>query len=121
MIRRPPRFTRTATLFPYTPLFRSQALAERGERGLDACLLPVESGMASWPEVEVDAAQAARLSHGQGVAGGFHPPGAVAIFDPGGRALGLGEVRSEEHTSELQSLMRISYAVFYLKKKRKKR
>src|SRR3546814_12714440 len=38
-----------------------QALAERGERGLDACLLPVESGMASWPAVEVDAAQAARL------------------------------------------------------------
>src|SRR3546814_12334654 len=95
MIRRPPRFTRTATLFPYTPLFRSRALAERGERGLDACLLPVESGMASWPEVEVDAAQAARLSHGQGVAGGFHPPGAVAIFDPGGRALGLGEVDGE--------------------------
>src|SRR3546814_19521185 len=59
-----------------------QALAERGERGLDACLLPVESGMASWPEVEVDAAQAARLSQGQGVAGGFHTPGAVAIFDP---------------------------------------
>src|SRR3546814_9079212 len=67
-----------------------QALAERGERGLDACLLPVESGMASWPEVEVDAAQAARLSHGQGVAGGFHPPGAVAIFDPGGRGVGDG-------------------------------
>jgi tRNA pseudouridine55 synthase len=69
-----------------------QALAGRGERGLDACLLPVESGMASWPEVEVDAAQAARLSYGQQVSGGFRPPGPVAIFDPRGRALGLGEV-----------------------------
>jgi tRNA pseudouridine55 synthase len=72
-----------------------QALAERGERSLDACLLPVESGMASWPEVEVDAAQAARLSYGQGVSGGFRPSGAVAIFDPRGRALGLGEVDGE--------------------------
>jgi len=72
-----------------------QALAGRGERGLDACLLPVESGMASWPEVEVDAAQAGRLSHGQGVSGGFRPAGAVAIFDPRGRALGLGEVDGE--------------------------
>src|SRR3546814_6011050 len=66
-----------------------QALAERGERGLDACLLPVESGMASWPEVAVDAAQAARLSHG----------------------------RSEEHTSELPALMRSSYAGLCLNKK----
>jgi len=69
-----------------------EALARRGERGLDACVLPVESGMASWPEVEVDAAQAARLAHGQGLSGPFAPPGAVAIFGPGGRALGLGEV-----------------------------
>ncbi|HVI59160.1 MAG TPA: tRNA pseudouridine(55) synthase TruB [Luteimonas sp.] len=72
-----------------------QALAGRGEAGLDACLLPVESGMASWPPVDVDPAQAARLAHGQGVAGHFHPPGAVAIFDPAGRALGLGEVDGE--------------------------
>jgi len=72
-----------------------QALAGRGERGLDACVLPVESGMASWPEVEVDAAGAARLGHGQGVAGGFAPTGQVAIFGPGGRALGLGAVDDE--------------------------
>lgn len=72
-----------------------EALAERGGAGLDACLLPVESGMASWPPVEVDGAQAARLGHGQGVAGRFHPPGAVAIFDPHGRALGLGEVAAD--------------------------
>lgn len=69
-----------------------EALASRGERGLDACVLPVESGMASWPEVEVDPAQAARLAYGQGVAGRFAPPGSVAIFGSDGRALGLGEV-----------------------------
>ncbi len=69
-----------------------QALAMRGERSLDACLLPVETGMASWPPVEVGAAQAARLAHGQGVPGAFAPQGAVAIFDAEGRALGLGEV-----------------------------
>lgn len=69
-----------------------QALAERGEHSLDACLLPVETGMASWPAVDVSQAQAARLGHGQGVPGEFRPAGAVAIFAAGGRALGLGEV-----------------------------
>ena len=68
-----------------------QALAERGERGLDACLLPVEAGMASWPEVRVVAAQARRLGQGQGVPG-FRPAPSVAIMDEGGRALGLGMV-----------------------------
>lgn len=69
-----------------------QALGERGERGLDACLLPVEAGMASWPAVEVDPAQALRLGRGQRVRGGFGPPREVAIFDGAGRALGLGLV-----------------------------
>jgi tRNA pseudouridine55 synthase len=68
-----------------------QALAERGERGLDACLLPVEAGMASWPEVRVVAAQARRLGQGQGVPG-FRPAPSVAIVDEAGRALGLGSV-----------------------------
>jgi tRNA pseudouridine55 synthase len=72
-----------------------EALAARGEHGLDACLLPVEAGMASWPRVEVDPAQAARLGHGQGVFGRFQPAGPVAIFDAAGRALGLGEVDGE--------------------------
>src|SRR3546814_10763921 len=74
MIRRPPRSTRTDTLFPYTTLFRSFATPEEAEAS----------------------------------------PLADALF-------GLGDVtgvRSEEHTSELQSLMRISYAVFCLKKKK---
>ena len=69
-----------------------QALAERGQHGLDACLLPIESGMAAWPEVRVDAAQALRLGHGQSVTDGFRPPGEVAIVDGSGRALGLGTV-----------------------------
>ena len=72
-----------------------QALAERGERSLDACLLPVEAGMASWPQVQVDPAQALRLGQGQHVDGGFRPTGDVAVFDGGGRALGLGQVDGE--------------------------
>jgi tRNA pseudouridine55 synthase len=69
-----------------------QELAERGERVLDACLLPIEAGMASWPPVYVNAAQAQRLARGQQVAGGFKPQGSVAVLETGGRALGLGEV-----------------------------
>ena len=72
-----------------------QALAERGERSLDACLLPVEAGMASWPAVQVSPAQARRLGQGQAVDGGFRPAGSVAVFDLDGRALGLGEVDGE--------------------------
>src|SRR3546814_11293775 len=77
MIRRPPRSTRTDTLFPYTTLVRSQLLSDfesSNRRKYHSYLRP-----------------------------GQHPD--------------EGSVRSEEHTSELQSLMRISYAVFCLKKK----
>src|SRR3546814_3577245 len=84
MIRRPPRSTRTDTLFPYTTLFRSLACA---------------------------AGAAGAVLHRLRVAGQFDMDDKAEI----------GEVdaprRSEEHTSELQSLMRISYAVFCLKKK----
>src|SRR3546814_8901180 len=84
MIRRPPRSTRTDTLFPYTTLFRSaQALATFKK---DAQTLRYWMQGAGWH---------------------------MAL-----RAMELG-ARSEEHTSELQSLMRISYAVFCLKKKKK--
>ena len=69
-----------------------QELAERGERVLDACLLPIEAGMASWPPVYVNTAQAQRLARGQQVAGGFKPQGSVAVLETCGRALGLGEV-----------------------------
>src|SRR3546814_6518677 len=91
MIRRPPRSTRTDTLFPYTTLFRSyQSLAdflrhvESRNPGQPELLQAITEVMESlWPFIE-------RNPH-----------------------------RSEEHTSELQSLMRISYAVFCLKKKKK--
>src|SRR5690606_31958260 len=66
-----------------------QALAARGERSLLACLLPLERGMASWPSVELDAAQALRLGRGQAVDGPFDPSGSVAVYGPDGRALGL--------------------------------
>src|SRR3546814_1518481 len=80
MIRRPPRSTRTDTLFPYTTLFRSRGRL-RGD--------------------------------------GAGQPGRRQVH-PGGAEVhrGEGPERSEEHTSELQSLMRISYAVFCLKKKK---
>jgi tRNA pseudouridine55 synthase len=68
-----------------------EALAERSERGLDACLLPIEAGMASWPEIRVAPAQARKLGQGQGVPG-FRPAPSVAIVDEAGRALGLGAV-----------------------------
>src|SRR3546814_3560091 len=101
MIRRPPRSTRTDTLFPYTTLFRSvhrSAQDLHGRRGSvqpSACL---ES---------------------------YSPTGGACaflhLFWAGGNTCvacqSRGNGRSEEHTSELQSLMRISYAVFCLKKK----
>src|SRR3546814_4914178 len=77
MIRRPPRSTRTDTLFPYTTLFRS-----------------VDLGGGSLELAEVSDGKVGRCA-----------------------SFPLGVLRSEEHTSELQSLMRISYAVFCLKKK----
>ncbi|WP_024890795.1 tRNA pseudouridine(55) synthase TruB [Luteimonas huabeiensis] len=69
-----------------------RALADRGRDALDACLLPIEAGMTAWPEVRLDPAQARALSFGQTVAGPFHPPGEVGLFDVRGRALGLGAV-----------------------------
>src|SRR3546814_1324496 len=98
MIRRPPRSTRTDTLLPYTTLFRS---ADRDPRG--AALR-----------------QADRLA--RSAAGRARPARGLAHRQPeeeGTRRDGRG--RSEEHTSELQSLMRISYAVFCLKKKKTKK
>jgi tRNA pseudouridine55 synthase len=69
-----------------------QELAERGERMLDACLLPIETGMASWPGLRVSDAQAQRLARGQSVAGAASTPGNVALYDEAGRALGLGTI-----------------------------
>src|SRR3546814_1881063 len=86
MIRRPPRSTRTDTLFPYTTLFRS-------------C---ISGAFAAIPITEKGSA----FRLGDGAQLGARPPPVLCL------------ARSEEHTSELQSLMRISYAVFCLKKKK---
>src|SRR3546814_1982394 len=88
MIRRPPRSTRTDTRFPYTTLFRSRRTPQNIVIGGAAGAFPP---MIGWAAVSGD------LS--------LLPVLLFAI------------IRSEEHTSELQSLMRISYAVFCLKKK----
>src|SRR3546814_5329876 len=96
MIRRPPRSTRTDTLFPYTTLFRSHRAA-RGRRSRTE--RPQERARAGDRRGRARRAGAA-LSRGRRRRDHWH--------------------RSEEHTSELQSLMRISYAVFCLKKKKNK-
>src|SRR3546814_3391602 len=121
MIRRPPRSTRTDTLFPYTTLFRSRPGREAGDRGrggFDRARQLPAAGHAAVDEAEgrVPGADAA----GAGVDGG--PRRWLSAEDRGqgarGRRIARPDVRSEEHTSELQSLMRISYAVFCLKKKK---
>src|SRR3546814_2615684 len=102
MIRRPPRSTRTDTLFPYTTLFRSRMVAV--DAGVDETDRHPGAGMAGG---------VSGVGGGQGQVIVDLRLGLVAATTPAtaGR-------RSEEHTSELQSLMRISYAVFCLKKKK---
>src|SRR3546814_6035420 len=102
MIRRPPRSTRTDTLFPYTTLFRSF-----GKRVMAALQLFVDPSQRLASDT-VEAQQGRRFRQ--------HRP----EHDRGqnGSCGGEDPYRSEEHTSELQSLMRISYAVFCLKKKK---
>src|SRR3546814_2888371 len=116
MIRRPPRSTRTDTLFPYTTLFRSvdpiapcrEAVEaqhihhpDRGQRGGE------QVGTLVGHRADEQPAVRPALDRELALAG---DPFADQIF-------ARGDERSEEHTSELQSLMRISYAVFCLKKK----
>src|SRR3546814_3764044 len=96
MIRRPPRSTRTDTLFPYTTLFRSPVAQATGHDFADQCQTP--------PSTQDGGQSKIAVRFGIGM---------TAIDEQ------VGGVRSEEHTSELQSLMRISYAVFCLKKKKK--
>src|SRR3546814_8948749 len=107
MIRRPPRSTRTDTLFPYTTLFRSRRYPARR-------LTPAT------PEAPPDA----RRDGASPMRPEDHPPatvhtGSMSSYPARCPARNLnGRMRSDEHTSELQSLMRISYAVFCLKKKK---
>src|SRR3546814_1886055 len=111
MIRRPPRSTRTDTLFPYTTLFRSYGWGE-------AIALQIVHRTTVWETHGMgDILGYARVSTGdQDVAGQtmrLEEAGAIKVFTD----VMSGALRSEEHTSELQSLMRISSAVFCLKKK----
>src|SRR3546814_8425932 len=102
MIRRPPRSTRTDTLFPYTTLFRSTVWAISADQSespsfFDRLDLSFVSGSNTRKESQtVSLASSSRCS-----SSGY-----------------MSAARSEEHTSDLQSLMRISYAVFCLKKKK---
>src|SRR3546814_9572813 len=102
MIRRPPRSTRTDTRFPYTTLFRSSPISQ-----------PIEIAK-SMAEAVTGTNRAFRLDGGswqEKRSGGAGKDRAVMAHSHG-------DMRSEEHTSELQSLMRSSYAVFCLKKKK---
>src|SRR3546814_1780885 len=123
MILRPPESTRTDTPFPDTTLFRSQS-SNRARRGTTLGSAPRRSCRASGRSRGLGNGVA--WSRFRGVSG--VPYGAVALFFSGPgrktpaartgyRPRGRAFVRSEEHTSELQSLMRISYAVFCFKKK----
>src|SRR3546814_5935093 len=108
MIRRPPRSTRTDTLFPYTTLFRSgQARLQGGVQ------LLVDGGAHLLELGGVVGLQFTQFLF----EGGAHLTDALLVaLGQFAQAL-ANRIRSEEHTSELQSLMRISYAVFCLKKK----
>src|SRR3546814_14026524 len=109
MVRLPPRSTRTDTLFPYTTLFRARSafcVTRRNDLAADFTS-QLDTGRLTKAElvVQVDIHGLARAQRDL-----------IAVA----QALGDGNhagIRSEEHTSELQSLMRISYAVFCLKKK----
>src|SRR3546814_10076843 len=114
MIRRPPRSTRTDTLFPYTTLFRSAGGHLRRVHP-DPHRLPADR-LRDLPDHQgLQPHEQARGSRTGGACGGS----TAAARDPR-FAEEVTAARSEEHTSELQSLMRISYAVFCLKKKKKK-
>src|SRR3546814_6492361 len=115
MIPRPPRSTRTDTLFPDTTLFRSA----------DTLLVPVQPrSFDVWAldQVAAPVAEAREINEGLravAVLNGADAQGAdnEAALEMIGDIEGIEVLRSEEHTSELQSLMRISYAVFCLQKK----
>src|SRR3546814_5798154 len=103
MIRRPPRSTRTDTLFPYTTLFRSvEGRGRRPDRFFEVFL---QDFAGSSEQIVAAMSSKAASQRGQRDDGSFTECPMSKIL------------RSEEHTSELQSLMRISYAVFCLKKK----
>src|SRR3546814_6602268 len=128
MIRRPPRSTRTDTLFPYTTLFRScrangiaagisdQRFSCRSHRAVE--LTDAGDRLAA-DSRSADQSRAAwrRALPGRQYRGAEFPENVSRLWRDPAASDDSGLPRSEEHTSELQSLMRISYAVFCLKKK----
>src|SRR3546814_10726256 len=111
MIRRPPVSTRTDTLFPYTTLFRSRIIDRHGGALIDE----IRTGRAAderRPKFQPVGGIKVQVQAGE-------QKGAIVFHAEGCK--GIANSRSEEHTSELQSLMRISYAVFCLKKKKAKK
>src|SRR3546814_6796434 len=120
MIRRPPRSTRTDTLFPYTTLFRQSHFARSSENLRPfphyGRLDPVRSpSLLAWSARGNGIAVESRHHYPQI----FPEPYSARLCSPGSPvSLRWGIHRSEEHTSELQSLMRLSYAVFCLKTKK---
>src|SRR3546814_6985516 len=136
MIRRPPRSTRTDTLFPYTTLFRSAVGVGEGrdvEGGEDVSIaVAYRHRQRSQAGLEFLLDQAPSLlghdvqfcaqcirAHDRALGPGFENRVRKPFFAQVGAQ--RREKRSEEHTSELQSLMRISYAVFCLKKKKSRK
>src|SRR3546814_4262732 len=115
MIRRPPRSTRTDTLFPYTTLFRSiragQRLTIPGGRYHE-----ITRGQTGIAIARAYGVEWSRIVAVNGLTEPYLLRTGWRLLIPGGAEPGQ---RSEEHTSELQSLMRISYAVLCLKKKKR--
>src|SRR3546814_8334875 len=120
MIRRPPRSTRTDTLFPYTTLFRSQYSGRIFYSGFPGTLIdgdtssPKMSSYVLFSQLVTDATSIVACYQSNDPTSSDQSD----LLDTDGGFIRIkGAFRSEEHTSELQSLMRISYAVFCLKKK----
>src|SRR3546814_1423720 len=109
MIRRPPRSTRTSTPFPYTTLFRSHAIADQMAAEQRQRAHRVNHGRFEFDEARVVHIDRQAAEHERDQRGDEMRLVQAMLTEP--------VPRSEEHTSELQSLMRISYAVFCLKKK----
>src|SRR3546814_3573280 len=123
MIRRPPRSTRTDTLFPYTTRFRSTRRGRLVQCGLTLFGGELGQGHGNRSSSFIQGADCGQSSHSvtdsatQGATGPDQHGRSPWPRSEQGRAADVERVlRSEEHTSELQSLMRISYAVFCLKK-----
>src|SRR3546814_5849449 len=110
MIRRPPRSTRTDTLFPYTTLFRSVAEAD------DQDSYQRDEFGQRWADIDRNGCDQRNDALAAALENVTTKPGTHDCVV----LTGTLHDRSEEHTPELQSLMRISYAVFCLKKKKKK-